>query len=102
MEILYYKRGKYCLLRSTLTALFIMIITIMNFEYVYGEDKEEIMYFSLEENPEITKQKASDAFWENPLDTPPFLILLGLIAIPIFVAWKRKWHIHEKQNKQEK
>ena len=69
---------------------------------VYGEDKEEIVYFSLEETTEITKQKASDAFWKNPLDTPPFLILLGLIAIPIFVAWKRKWHIHEKQNKQEK
>ena len=90
------------LIGPTLVASFIMTIVIMNFGHVYGEDKEEIVYFSLEETPEITKQKASDAFWKNPLDTPPFLILLGLIAIPIFVAWKRKWHIHEKQNKQEK
>ena len=61
----------------------------------HKEEKGEIVYFSLEENLEVVKERVSDAFWENPMNTPPMLVLIALGGVGIFVAWKRKWHIHE-------
>lgn len=60
------------------------------------EDNEEMIYLSLEENPEIVKQRVSDAFWENPLNTPPMLLLVAIAGVGAIVAWKRKWYVHER------
>ena len=65
-------------------------------------EKEEIVYFSLEENPEVVKERVSDAFWENPMSTPPMLVLIALAGAGIFVAWRRKWHIHEPTSDMRK
>ena len=75
--------------------LFMFTITIIIPPVVNGET-DELVYFDLEENPEIIKEKVSKAFWENPLNTPPMLALMGVAAVSIFIAWRKKWHIHEK------
>ncbi len=68
---------------------------------VFGEE-EEMVYISLEENPEVVKERVSDAFWDNPLNTPPLLVLIAIAGLGAFVAWKRKWHIHEKTSDMKK
>ena len=77
--------------------------TIESLEVNSGEEeKEEIVYFSLDENPEVVKERVSDAFWENPMNTPPILVLIALAGVGIIVAWRRKWHIHEPTSDMRK
>ena len=47
----------------------------------FGEEKEELVYFSLDENPEVVKETCSDAFWENPTNTPPMLFLIAIAGV---------------------
>ena len=76
--------------------MFFLFVVIMMIPPVVNGATDELVYFDLEENPEIVKEKVSKAFWENPLNTPPMLALLGIAAVSIFIAWRKKWHIHEK------
>ena len=58
---------------------------------------EELDFFDPNANREEVKEQISDKFWNNPLDVPIFLILIGIaIGIWIFV-WKRKWHVHSEK-----
>ena len=59
-------------------------------------ETDELVYFDVEENPEIARENVSKDFWENPLNTPPMLALMGIACVSIFIAWKKKWHVHEK------
>ena len=59
-------------------------------------ETDELVYFDLDENPEIVRENISKAFWENPLNTPPILALIGIVGVSVFIAWKKKWHVHEK------
>ena len=36
------------------------------------------------------------------MNTPPMLILIAITGLGIFVAWKRKWHIHENTSNMRK
>ena len=97
------------LIPAVLLMLILPTTTFAEFESVglqseTGEEKEEeeIVYFSLDENPEIVKERVSDAFWENPMNTPPMLVLIALAGVGIIVAWKRKWHIHEPTSDMRK
>ena len=71
-----------------------------NIGYAYAEsteeDTDEMIYLSLEENPEIVKQRVSDAFWNNPINTPPMLVLIAVAGVGIIIAWRKKWYVHEK------
>ena len=88
-------------MKSLLVLLLVTVVVVMNMSQSYGtlteDKKEDVVYFSLEENSEVIKERVSDAFWDNPLNTPPLLILIGIAGMGIIVAWKRKWHIHEKK-----
>ena len=63
----------------------------------FGEKTNELVYFDIEKNNELVKEEISTAFWENPLNTPPFLVIMGIGAVMIIIAWKRKWHKHENE-----
>ncbi len=76
--------------------IFLLSIFSSGLSQTYAE--EEMVYFDINENPEVTKQKISDAFWENPANTPPMLILIAAIPVIVFIAWKRKWHVHQKES----
>ena len=74
----------------------ILVFGIVNYSYAELEEtKEDLVYLSLEENPELVKERVSDAFWENPLNTPPMLILIAGAGVGAIIAWRRKWHVHE-------
>ena len=80
----------------TLPLLLILVFGIVNYSYAELEEtKEDLVYLSLEENPELIKERVSDAFWENPLNTPPMLVLIVGAGVGAIIAWRRKWHVHE-------
>ncbi len=62
---------------------------------------EEVVYFDMNKNPEVVKKRVSDSFWENPMNTPPLLALFAIIPTIVLIAWKRKWHVHEKKSGME-
>ena len=83
------------------TISFILIISAIFFivpqEDVFGEETKGLVYFDIEKNNELVKEEISNAFWENPLNTPPFLIIIGIGIGMIVVVWKRKWYNHENK-----
>ncbi len=79
-----------------LPLLCILVFGIVNYSYAELEEtKEDLVYLSLDENPELVKERISNAFWENPLNTPPMLILIAGAGVGVIIAWRRKWHVHE-------
>ena len=76
--------------------LMLSVVTVGISQAEVEEEEEELVYFDLNENPEVIKQKVSDAFWENPVNTPPMLVLITIVPVIVFIAWKRKWHVHQK------
>ena len=58
---------------------------------------EELDFFDPNANREEINEQISDKFWNNPLDVPIFLVLIGISAGMCFFVWKRKWHIHTEK-----
>ncbi|QMU54880.1 MAG: hypothetical protein GKS07_08325 [Nitrosopumilus sp.] len=87
---------------TSIAVLAVVTVLVGSAGSVNAETDEEIVYFDMNENPEAVKQKVSDAFWENPINTPPMLVLLAIIPVLIFIAWKRKWHVHQKASDMRK
>ena len=58
---------------------------------------EELDFFDPNVNREEVKEQISDKFWNNPLDAPIFLVLIGITIGITFFVWKRKWHIHTEE-----
>ena len=79
----------------SLSVLFSLILVI--FTHDSFAETEELTYFDIERNNELTKQEISDVFWKNPFDTPPMIFLIALMPVIIIIAWKRKWYKHEKK-----
>ena len=71
-----------------LVALFILTISVLFFPGsqadIFGEEAKELVYFDIEKNNELIKEEISNAFWENPLNTPPFLIIIGISILLMF------------------